>query len=897
MARDYLDMALKLLPRGRFWRPTGEHLRKLLQGMTDEFGRIEDAGIALLDEFLPWRATPAPGGLLDQWERFFGLDDVAATCVPPSTTPERQGLVASRLRDDRGHSKADYTQLAQDLGYNDIVIQIGRPDGVASGAWYTDVEWRFIWRFITAMNADLLRCEVERRFHQVRLPLFVEATPGQELLIWNSEAEGQRWNEGKWGNALAAGVLIYTEGLSGDAEMTGGADGELSDPFVGDALMTGDAEGELTSDAPEPLAVLDWAPPEFDPAVLGAGADAYYLFDEASGDVLDQVGSQDLAVSGDVFRQSPAPGLLYDDGGGASFTGKTGLELMLNGGQAQAPNTTLGDFDGTEAVAYRLIFRSPGTVAGVSGLFAKRATVNASDPGLWVDVGHGSSQRNLGFNLSDGSNSVGTQMETYAKLGHYVVLDIILDPDANGGDGELRVRATGAAGYSASMAAMTMANCTSPTEAIEIGKSSSYGGSEDHTHVVFFAVFSGSAAANLDATALPNFHGDPQAGTAYEDDTISYSGVVPVPAGDGLWYLASGNAGQFPIGWSQNLIDRGAPNGFGRLCLGSVTNLCKDSWKLENWTEDGASASADAADLKGNKLGFRALRKVTGSSGNNRLVSPAYTVTDAVHQVWGWVYAESATDAAVQLLDASSSDALIDEATATLSAGFNLLSFAADTNTTSVKLAVEDTDQAGIWAGHFGLVESSESWIREVGLVIPTDGASATTGSPEGYAQDATSEWPEAEGQILMHVDPLDVFLSDVAILDIRGTVNRNRMFIRMGPSVGSPEIRLRRHYDGSAGVIIADDDVAVESDGGYRILYSWDSQNEIAPGVYSRMYVKDRSGTDSVTAGTASWSVGSPTVEDYGFGEGLTSDPFHGLFGYCVIYDEPSAVTIDEVL
>lgn len=86
VAADYARMLVAHLPPGRAFRLVGGVVRKLLDGIAEEFARIDARAADLLRESLPSKAVE----LLPEYE-----SDLAV--VAGATTAERQSAIVSRL--------------------------------------------------------------------------------------------------------------------------------------------------------------------------------------------------------------------------------------------------------------------------------------------------------------------------------------------------------------------------------------------------------------------------------------------------------------------------------------------------------------------------------------------------------------------------------------------------------------------------------------------------------------------------------------------------------------------------------------------------------------------------------------------------------------------------------
>lgn len=124
-ADNYREQLQSLLPRGSAWpRDAGAVLTKVLDGMAQEFARVDIRVDNLLDESDP-RTTVE---LLPDYERVHGLPD---PCVTDAlTTDQRRNALVSKISGIGGQSAAYFLSLLERLGY-------------VSSRW-TRVAWHFI---------------------------------------------------------------------------------------------------------------------------------------------------------------------------------------------------------------------------------------------------------------------------------------------------------------------------------------------------------------------------------------------------------------------------------------------------------------------------------------------------------------------------------------------------------------------------------------------------------------------------------------------------------------------------------------------------------------------------------------------------------------------------------
>lgn len=139
----YLDMLLKLLPRGAAWpREAGTTLYKLLDAMAAEFERVHGRAFELIEE-----ADPATTNeLLPEWEHELGID-VDPTLPPAESTETRRLRVLTRDTEIGGQSNGYIIDQAAKLGYAITITEYREAKaGVArAGDRITNTTWPYVW--------------------------------------------------------------------------------------------------------------------------------------------------------------------------------------------------------------------------------------------------------------------------------------------------------------------------------------------------------------------------------------------------------------------------------------------------------------------------------------------------------------------------------------------------------------------------------------------------------------------------------------------------------------------------------------------------------------------------------------------------------------------------------
>lgn len=581
MSRDYLAQALALLPRGPLWSRGDGPLGRLLHGLTDEFGRVEDAALGLLLEAIPSTATE--GGLLAEWEELVGITKYQA-CPKPSTLEGRRALVRSRLIDRRGHSLSAYQTIAD--VYPTTVIKVGKPDGIddTSADWYTDAQWPFVWRLITT-SADYLalECEILRRYQIHTVPMVVCTSPAEELLTWNSEADGQTWNTGKWANALAVAIAAGAD-LTGEASADGGAEGELSLSLEGVAEAYGGAVGELTSSG---LLVLAFDEPAVAHDFSSEYATDEWLLQETSGGYANNVGSETLANNSGLQGQAAVG--LWD---GTDYVSRNAWESTSDSHWLESSGTDAGDSD-DEDFSVRVVFR---LLDGGNAKYLLSKITGSSTAG-WA-IRHNLAGT-LNIRMYDGTNSLSQNgsVNTYADgAPHY--LAIWYDESAD----RCYVK-TDLEEFDFSTAAITGSLTSADPLRVNQGALGSSGcPSVQYGHVGV------SVGANAQAMFDEDFWqvgADPtgELTTATRDSTIG----VPVAPGYVGWF----GVDQLPIGYAELLSNA---NKLGLFANSALVNIHTRSDDVSSWSFASNATAGTAADDTPD--GFNGAQTITASADN-----------------------------------------------------------------------------------------------------------------------------------------------------------------------------------------------------------------------------------------------------------------------------------------
>lgn len=143
-AEDYKQMLLQLLPQGRAWdKDEGSNINSLIEGLAQEFARLDDYAFDFLDEVNPATTTQ----LLENWEAATGSGELCNQGLNASFE-ERRAAVIAQLVATGGASIGYFQQIALALGYpisvTDKLLPFLAGQGRA-GDRCQDDSWRYNW--------------------------------------------------------------------------------------------------------------------------------------------------------------------------------------------------------------------------------------------------------------------------------------------------------------------------------------------------------------------------------------------------------------------------------------------------------------------------------------------------------------------------------------------------------------------------------------------------------------------------------------------------------------------------------------------------------------------------------------------------------------------------------
>lgn len=136
-AAQYREQLQALLPPGAAWsRDSEAALTQLIDGLAEEFARVEGRGLRLIEEADPRTA----GELLGEWEAAFGLPD--GCVINPATPDGRRLALHQKVASLGGQSVPYFVNLSALLGYESEVVEFAPlrlpftlPARVAGQAW------------------------------------------------------------------------------------------------------------------------------------------------------------------------------------------------------------------------------------------------------------------------------------------------------------------------------------------------------------------------------------------------------------------------------------------------------------------------------------------------------------------------------------------------------------------------------------------------------------------------------------------------------------------------------------------------------------------------------------------------------------------------------------------
>lgn len=192
---DYREHLKALLPPGQaFPREAGTEMHNLLDGLAQEWARIDARGERLIIEANPFGSVE----LLPDWERVAGLPDKCAGTLETTQQGRRNALI-SKLSSTGGQSPAYFIAVAAALGY-EVTIEEFRPfrAGLShAGDPLTNGDWVYTWR-VRGPEVTVIPFRAG------------QSAAGEALRIWGNDTLECKINQLKPAHTIA--LFAYGEG-------------------------------------------------------------------------------------------------------------------------------------------------------------------------------------------------------------------------------------------------------------------------------------------------------------------------------------------------------------------------------------------------------------------------------------------------------------------------------------------------------------------------------------------------------------------------------------------------------------------------------------------------------------------------------------------------------------
>lgn len=163
-ADEYREQLIKLSPQGQCW-PTdeGSTWYELLDAIAQEYARIDEHGVTLLNEAFP----DTTDALLSDWERTLGLPDEFSD--PGASEEERRQYLLFKIRARGGQSAAYLSGLIDTLGYENEIQECYpfAADTGEAGGYLFDETW--IYYFLVIVQGPVFdEALFEARFRSIQ---------------------------------------------------------------------------------------------------------------------------------------------------------------------------------------------------------------------------------------------------------------------------------------------------------------------------------------------------------------------------------------------------------------------------------------------------------------------------------------------------------------------------------------------------------------------------------------------------------------------------------------------------------------------------------------------------------------------------------------------------------
>lgn len=604
-----------------------------------------------------------------------------------------------------------------------------------------------------------------------------------------------------------------------------------------------------------PIYTLSWEQPATSDLEDPSNPSTYYwdLEDLVAGDYPETKiggGTHDLSPFGGTsahLTERVAPGI-YSGNPADGLTGRKCLECAQ--GAAPDHRWVAGGTDVLDSsqgnIAIRFRFRMPGNFPSNDLLLGTRGTGASGDGGWYIF------RSSSGFRFSlhdDGGGTASTVYSSEAPWDNaWHDAEFIVDWDA-GATGEIRSRLDGVSKTVAIPAGLTKAG--SKGAPFSIGGTFGFNCALAQIERVR-GWEEADGATSIDSQTwsdVSNLHVDPHLGTAFEEDTTSYTGTLAVPCDlgteTGLWYAASGDEGHVPIGYSSKMAALGAPDGF--LWWGVQANFVNlitysEQYEHSSWTKSGAGVSTTQSLMLDNKLGFNQARYIVANNNNDYIAHPITLATSTVHNLCCWIAGAATYGSAsgrLMLWDVTAGAEIAGTDFTVADSVWEPVHLETTTHgtNTSYEFRVRiNTQFDRINMCHALLAASTVSRWFDFGLIVTTYGASVAQDNVDGKIVDFTAEldYPESKGSLeFWYISATDA---------VQG--NGAYGFSIQPTSGGLGQTIVKFGSGGQLTVNLEDDAGANQFSEAYippaftdaiRALLVWDSADEVTPGFYAQ--------------------------------------------------------------
>jgi hypothetical protein len=450
---------------------------------------------------------------------------------------------------------------------------------------------------------------------------------------------------------------------------------------------------------PSLLADLDFSTPVTQAfpttgAVLGQTATGIWDFQEASGDVLDKVGSIDLGAVGSPIQNQTAVGL-WD---GSSYTSRKAMENITQRGSnyVDAASTSTYDFDASTSFAFMVVVRAPDQINSARVL---RKFVG----GVGYEIVLTPSA--ITCEIDDGVTSGTATVTEFAGDGAWHCILFIVNRTTN------------------KMHCITDLGSTTDVDIASVGSLSSaalFGtgssGATSRAQWTYMVHWQGAAAEALDQTAFDAFwqHASDPTGLL---TTQTRGSLISVPVANG--YVGHFTDDTLPIGWHSGL----GGTGLGLYMNTAVTNLCADS---EDLTSGWVATSTDAVTANDDDApdGFRSATLVdpTNTAGrvHHAIASGLVAETEYTLSYWAKADVSHATEQRVTTSSSVNTSLASQSPTITTSWVRYTLTFTTGVGQTSTRILLygdttAGTDTCHYWGVQIELGDGAGAYIRTSG--------------------------------------------------------------------------------------------------------------------------------------------------------------------------------------